>query len=345
MSKYISSFLITMTIILSACSSSLTGSETPTSEPSENPIKAPVAFLAHEINQPVDEISLISSEKVEWNNSCLGASEPGEVCAEVITPGYRIVLDTPKGLYEIHTDLSGKSFRIVPTGKATADNLAVVWERSGGIAGICQRLTITINQSYSIEDCRNHQLISGGNLNQDQWSQIQKWLERFISFNWHSNPPQGSADMFTDGLTFNGKGSTTPSQNDEENIAQYLSDLSTELTKSSSFTTSTETSGVAGQVLIGPTCPGPQSAGTGETLCADMPYQATIQVLNQRNQTVTTIQTDTEGRFQVSLDPGTYTLRPQSSTNAPYPRAAAQLVTVEQGKITEIQIYFDSGIR
>ncbi len=345
MSKHIPSLLMVMTIILAACSPSLSVGETPTPEPSKNPIEAPAAFLAQEANLPADEISLISSEKVEWNNACLGASQPGEVCAQVITPGYRFVLNTPDGIYQIHTDLSGKSFRIIPPEKAPSVNTALVWERSGGITGICQRLTITLNRVFTLEDCRDDHVISQGNLNQDQWAQIQDWLNRFITFKWQSNPQQGSADMFNDNYTFNGQGNATPSQDDEESIAQFLVELTSELIKISPNNLSAETSGVAGQVLIGPTCPGPQAAGSGETLCPDLPYQATIQVLNQRNQTVTTIQTDKEGHFQLSLEPGTYTLQPQSGTNAPFPRAAAQTVTVEQGQITQIQINFDSGIR
>jgi hypothetical protein len=343
--KRISALFVVMVIFLAACSSGLSGGTTPSPTPSENPVEAPAAFLAQQINLPLDEISLVSSEKVEWNDTCLGVSQPGEVCAQVITPGYRFILSTPAGTYQIHTNLSGKSFRIIPPGNEMVGNAALSWERSGGIAGICQKLTITYEQNFTLEDCRDNHLIDQGKLNQAQWVQLQDWLKTFTTFNWKSNPPQGSADMMNESYTFNGEGNENPSQNEEDSIAMFLGNLANQIANNSSKGLTGESTGVAGQVRIGPTCPGPQTVGSGETACADQPYQATIEVLNQRNQVVTTVETDKAGHFQVSLEPGTYTLQPRSGTDAAFPRAASQTVTVEQGRITQVQINFDTGIR
>ncbi len=99
-------------------------------------------------------------------------------------------------------------------------------------------------------------------------------------------------------------------------------------------------SGIEGHVLIGPACPGPERVGNP---CPDKPYQATLTVLNASGQVVTTIQSDVDGYFKVALEPGTYTLRPESPNVMP--RAAEQSVTVTAGQFTQVKVNYDSGIR
>ena len=40
----------------------------------------------------VNDIKVISVEAMEWSDSCLGAATEDAICAQVITPGYRIVV-------------------------------------------------------------------------------------------------------------------------------------------------------------------------------------------------------------------------------------------------------------
>ncbi|MBW4574795.1 MAG: carboxypeptidase-like regulatory domain-containing protein [Aphanothece sp. CMT-3BRIN-NPC111] len=98
-------------------------------------------------------------------------------------------------------------------------------------------------------------------------------------------------------------------------------------------------SGIEGQVFIGPVCPVVQ-AGIN---CADRPYQAAIAVLDEKGQIVTSLQTDAEGHFQVQLQPGRYTLRPESPGVLPY--AAEQTIIVSDSQFTPVNITYDSGIR
>ena len=55
------------------------------------------------------------------------------------------------------------------------------------------------------------------------------------------------------------------------------------------------TSGVEGQVFIGPVCPVVQQGQE----CPDRPYQATLVVNNLSGSEVTKVQTDIEGRFKI----------------------------------------------
>jgi len=100
--------------------------------------------------------------------------------------------------------------------------------------------------------------------------------------------------------------------------------------------------GIEGRVIIRPISP-PISPTVRPEGANYRPYQATVSVMNQRGQTVTQFQSDLKGRFRLPLEPGRYTLRPESP--GPLPRAAEQAVTVSEGQFTEVLIAYDSGIR
>jgi hypothetical protein len=71
--------------------------------------EALVVFVGMDLTQ----IEVVSIEKVEWSDSCLGAAGSNEMCLEVITPGYRILLSANDQVYEYHTDLNGSLVRYV----------------------------------------------------------------------------------------------------------------------------------------------------------------------------------------------------------------------------------------
>lgn len=71
------------------------------------------ARLAQHLDVSETEITAVSAEFVEWPDACLGVSEPGQMCATVITPGYRIILETGGQQYEVHTDRNGSAVAIV----------------------------------------------------------------------------------------------------------------------------------------------------------------------------------------------------------------------------------------
>jgi len=99
--------------------------------------------------------------------------------------------------------------------------------------------------------------------------------------------------------------------------------------------------GIEGQVLIGPTCPVERLADP----CPDQPYPATLRVLTLSGSQVLQFQTGPDGRFLIALDPGTYLLRPGSPAGKAYPSAREQTFTVIEGRLTQLTINYDSGIR
>jgi hypothetical protein len=97
--------------------------------------------------------------------------------------------------------------------------------------------------------------------------------------------------------------------------------------------------GVRGLVLYGPTCPVSRPGSTCER-----PYRAWITIRSLPSEMVITlVHSAADGRFTVALAVGRYRLAPRNGK--PYPRAAAQTVTVRSGRLSPVTIRFDSGIR
>ncbi len=69
------------------------------------PVKAALARLARVTQIPVEEIQVVSWEPVEWPDASLGAPRHGRMYAQVITPGYKVILQARGRRYEYHTDM------------------------------------------------------------------------------------------------------------------------------------------------------------------------------------------------------------------------------------------------
>jgi len=66
---------------------------------------------AAELGLGLDSVRIVSVEKVDWPDPCLGVPDPLELCAQVVTPGYRIVLDADGQQIIYHTDETGQNIR------------------------------------------------------------------------------------------------------------------------------------------------------------------------------------------------------------------------------------------
>jgi hypothetical protein len=68
--------------------------------------------ISAERQLPAEQITVKSVEPVDWPNSCLGAAAADEMCAEVITPGFRVIVDAGGEELEYHTDITGQQIRL-----------------------------------------------------------------------------------------------------------------------------------------------------------------------------------------------------------------------------------------
>ena len=112
-------------------------------------------------------------------------------------------------------------------------------------------------------------------------------------------------------------------------------------------------SGIKGVALIGPIRP---VEILGQPNTAPLPY-AVIRVsgpilpmslgaLIRAPIFTQTVKADAQGRFQVAVPPGRYTVTGEPpNPGSPFPRGSTQDVTVKANEFTEITVQYDSGIR
>jgi hypothetical protein len=84
-----------------------TAPQKPVSTELQATVEALKKFLAEQKGLPVAGISLKKAEAVNWPDTSLGRPEPGKMYAQVITPGYLIVLSYGQTDFEFHTDKGG----------------------------------------------------------------------------------------------------------------------------------------------------------------------------------------------------------------------------------------------
>jgi hypothetical protein len=80
-------------------------------EPYPPAVVAAIAFLAEDLGVDPGSIVVVGFEATEWPDACLGLAGPDEVCAQVLTPGWRIELRADGMGYVVRTDQIGATIR------------------------------------------------------------------------------------------------------------------------------------------------------------------------------------------------------------------------------------------
>ena len=79
--------------------------ETMTSEPGpKHLVRLARQDLARRLGLKAEAVKVVSLEGVEWRDTSLGCPKPGMMYAQVITPGFKVVLKAEGKTYEYHTD-------------------------------------------------------------------------------------------------------------------------------------------------------------------------------------------------------------------------------------------------
>jgi hypothetical protein len=230
-----------------------------------------------------------------------------------------------------------------PAPSPSPTSAAAIWERSGGIAGICRRLTIQLNGAYTLFDCGANREMGSGILSATEMERLNALLSQYATHQYQVIPPDGSADMFTDLYTLYGHGDAEPSALGQAGINEHLAGLAAGLEPAPAGENPGAASGIEGRVWLGPTCPGPTRQDAPD--CTDKPFQAEITVLELEGGPVAATKSDRSGNFKVSLPPGDYILRPESPAGSRLPRAGEHKVTVFEDLYTWVEIRYDTGIR
>ncbi len=72
---------------------------------------AVLADLAEKTARSVADFTIQSATEKTWPDSCLGLSRPDQLCAQVMTPGWQVVVSDGKKTWTYRTDQRGKNIR------------------------------------------------------------------------------------------------------------------------------------------------------------------------------------------------------------------------------------------
>jgi len=75
--------------------------------------------LSAALDVTVDTIELDKAEAVDWPDTSLGCREKGKMYAQMITPGYKVLLKVDEKTYAVHVG-AGRAVVCPPLGKTRA---------------------------------------------------------------------------------------------------------------------------------------------------------------------------------------------------------------------------------
>lgn len=183
--------------------------------------------LAANLNLQESEITVVSSEEVEFGDACLGVAMEGVMCAQVVTPGRIIVLEVNGIQYEYHT--SQNEGRVQPA------TLALLWKREGGIAGFCDTLAVFRSGEVLTSNCKSQEEEKMRSfatlLTPMEIQQFTDWTADFGEAKLDASDPKGVADRMVVTLEFIGSGIREPAESEQQALFEFAQDLYQKLSR------------------------------------------------------------------------------------------------------------------
>lgn len=226
--------VVLIILMLAACSPQAAATELPPviedsatqiSEDLTPAQQAAISELARNLGLSEDQIRIVSTEAVEWPDSCLGISEDDTACAEVITPGYSVILDVNGNQVEYRTNEDGTV--LIP---ATP---ALTWERVGGIAGFCDNITVYLSGEMRASNCNTAKATENrlsDVLSTEEIAMLNEWISTYGEVEIDASDPKGVSDRMTVNLKLFGTGSEQISSTEvEQALLQFAQTLNNKL--------------------------------------------------------------------------------------------------------------------
>ncbi|MCL5996382.1 MAG: hypothetical protein M1546_10045 [Chloroflexi bacterium] len=164
-------------------------------------------LLAQQLHVDLQEVAVTRFEPVEWPNACLGVQTQGLACAEVITPGYRVILEAQGKQYEFHTDQDGGNVILAAASPVEIENVAIEWQSS---QDICQAARISA-ETVAFGFCGGPQ-IAGKFAHEGRARAFSHYVETFAPF---------SAQTVAGNIVFTGTGNATATPAEQRMIAEF----------------------------------------------------------------------------------------------------------------------------
>ena len=87
-----------------------------------------VLILSGQLGMPVDAVTIVEAVETVWPNACLGFPAEGEICAEVLTPGFAVTLEAASQRFSYRTDETMERVRLVAAPIPDIGTPLAVWK-------------------------------------------------------------------------------------------------------------------------------------------------------------------------------------------------------------------------
>lgn len=184
-----------------------------------------VSSVVQNLGVAADQVKVVSTEAVDWPDSCLGIATEGTSCAQVVTPGFRVTLDVAGKHVEYRTNQDATVIRPATT--------ALIWNRVGGVAGFCDSLTIFLSGEVWATNCNTSEVVErrlSELATPEQIAMMDELVSRYGLVDIDASDPQGVADAMTVKLQLLGQGTEQlTSQQVQQVLMQFVQDLQSKL--------------------------------------------------------------------------------------------------------------------
>jgi hypothetical protein len=145
-----------------------------------------------------DDVRLVSWEAVDFPNGCLGLTIRDTFCTQVITPGYRMILDVRnRGAFEYRVNADGTLLLPAAAPPTGIENPVLIWEGRSAADGICRTLALAPNGEAFAGLCGSTQVPLRLFAENGHLDQMRYFASRFASFS--AETAAGRVQLFGSG--------------------------------------------------------------------------------------------------------------------------------------------------
>jgi hypothetical protein len=186
--------------------------EAPAAEPAAGAEAEAIAMtvsetLAQQLGVDAADVTVVSVEPVDWPDSCLGVSVPDVMCAAVITPGYRVVLEANGEQYEYHTDVTGEQIVLAAAPEPQIGDVLLEWQQT---VDTCESLVIG-REGLAFGPCMGR-LLQGRFVTPERQQEFDDFVANFAPF---------EADTSAGIVRFAGQGASEATADEQQMIAEW----------------------------------------------------------------------------------------------------------------------------
>ncbi len=172
------------------------------------------ANLAARLNQPVSGVEITEVTAVEWGDACLGVVQPNRMCAQVITPGYRILLSAGGQAYVYHANRSGSQMILAEAPEVKPGPALITWAalEPDDLFAVFSRQGVAIGQAEGAQILSPYKDLL-------RLAQLELWVRTFRSF---------SAQTATGSIILTGEGVRDPTVSEQRAVAEWAAQVASE---------------------------------------------------------------------------------------------------------------------